>query len=45
MIISSLVKGMFNLARAKKPTVILIDEIDSLCGSRDVFHFISFLIL
>ena len=32
----SLVKGMFNLARVKKPTVIFIDEIDSLCGSRDV---------
>lgn len=33
---NSLVKAMFELAREKKPTVIFIDEIDSLCGSRDV---------
>lgn len=32
----SLVKQMFKMAREKKPTVIFVDEIDSLCGSRDV---------
>lgn len=32
----SLVKQMFIMAREKKPTIIFIDEIDSLCGSRDV---------
>ncbi|KAK8807740.1 hypothetical protein WA171_000689 [Blastocystis sp. BT1] len=30
-----LVKQMFNMARDRKPTVIFVDEIDSLCGSRD----------
>lgn len=35
---------MFNLARVKKPTVIFIDEIDSLCGSRDVDNSIVFFI-
>ena len=31
-----LVKTMFNMARQMKPTVIFVDEIDSLCASRDV---------
>ena len=34
----SLVKAMFNLAREKKPTVVFVDEIDSLCTSRDVCY-------
>ena len=29
---------MFNLAREKKPTVVFVDEIDSLCTSRDVCY-------
>jgi vacuolar protein-sorting-associated protein 4 len=29
-----LVKNLFELARAKQPAIIFIDEIDSLCGSR-----------
>ncbi|XP_065186283.1 vacuolar protein sorting-associated protein 4-like [Sycon ciliatum] len=29
-----LVKQMFEMAREKKPTIIFIDEVDSLCGSR-----------
>lgn len=36
-LIPSLVKQMFKMAREKKPTVIFVDEIDSLCGSRDVW--------
>ena len=34
--IPSLVKKMFNMARDRKPTVIFVDEIDTLCGSREV---------
>ena len=29
-----LVKSLFEIARAKKPTIIFIDEVDSLCSSR-----------
>lgn len=35
-IMHSLVKAMFTMAREKKPTVVFVDEIDSLCASRDV---------
>ena len=29
-----LVKGLFDLAREKRPSIVFIDEIDSLCGAR-----------
>jgi hypothetical protein len=30
-----LVKQLFEMAREKKPAIVFIDEVDSLCGSRD----------
>lgn len=30
-----LVKNLFDLARQQKPSIIFIDEVDSLCGSRN----------
>lgn len=30
-----LVKNLFDLARTHKPSIIFIDEVDSLCGSRN----------
>jgi vacuolar protein-sorting-associated protein 4 len=29
-----LIRALFNCAREKKPSIIFIDEIDSMCGSR-----------
>ena len=29
-----LVKQLFKMARDKKPSIVFIDEVDSLCGSR-----------
>lgn len=33
--VSRLVKNLFELARQHKPSIIFIDEVDSLCGSRN----------
>lgn len=33
-VILRLVKNLFSLARENKPSIIFIDEVDSLCGSR-----------
>ncbi len=30
-----MIKTLFDLARENKPSVVFIDEIDALCGSRD----------
>lgn len=33
--VTRLVKNLFELARQHKPSIIFIDEVDSLCGSRN----------
>lgn len=35
LVSSRLVKNLFDLARQHKPSIIFIDEVDSLCGSRN----------
>lgn len=35
LVSARLVKNLFDLARQHKPSIIFIDEVDSLCGSRN----------
>jgi len=35
VVVFRLVKNLFSLAREHKPSIIFIDEIDSMCGSRN----------
>ena len=40
MLIFRLVKTLFSLARENKPSIIFIDEVDTLCGSRSENEFL-----